>query len=190
MSAQSSYRREAPGAGAGMARGRDLDDLRPGADRRRVAGAVGSDRANGQRRSPGACLARLPLGPLVPALGSAPRRCPGEVPATRRSSRSAAEQYRVQLLWDVIGRDRQVLGVVAPRGVIEVDRTGLPVVVQDVLQAQGRRGPARNPPGPGQGGRARLRPVRPSRPLSVTQVSGVARGVPIAAFVIMTGVRS
>ena len=62
----------------------DPDDLWPGADRRGVAGAVGSDRAGGQCRSPGACLARLPLGSLVPALGSACRRCPGEVPATRR----------------------------------------------------------------------------------------------------------
>ncbi len=36
-----------------------------------------------RRRSPGARLARLSLGPLVPALGSACRRRPAAVPATR-----------------------------------------------------------------------------------------------------------
>ncbi len=48
----------------------------------------------------------------------------------------AAEQDRVEFLGDVVGRDRQVQGVVAPGGVVEVDRAGLAVVVQDVLQAQ------------------------------------------------------
>ena len=48
----------------------------------------------------------------------------------------AAEQDRVEFPGDVIGRDRQVQGVVTPGGVVEVDRAGLAVVVQDVLQAQ------------------------------------------------------
>ena len=41
----------------------------------------------------------------------------------------AAEQDRVEFPGDVIGRDRQVQGVVTPGGVVEVDRAGLAVVV-------------------------------------------------------------
>jgi hypothetical protein len=37
---------------------------------------------------------------------------------------------------DVIGRDGQVQGIVAPRGVIEVDRAGLRAMVQDIGQAR------------------------------------------------------
>jgi hypothetical protein len=79
---------------------------------------------------------------------------------------------------------------VAPRGVIEVDRTGLPVVVQDVLQAQVGVDQPVTRWALAKAGEHGFDPSGRPGPLSVTQVAGVARGVPIAAFVIMTGMRS
>jgi hypothetical protein len=74
------------------------------------------------------------------------------------------EQDLVQLLGDVDGRDRQVEGVVAPRGAIEVDRPGLARDGPRRCPGTGQRGPARTLPGPGPGGRARRRLARLSRP--------------------------
>ncbi len=68
-------------------------------------------------------------------LPAAPRRAPGSRPAGPDGA-VAAQQDGTKRLGDAVDRDRQVQGVVPPGGVVEVQRAGLPPVVQDVAQVQ------------------------------------------------------